>query len=159
MQLLAAKSRLAPKKTLTIPRLELLACVLGARVESYIVESLDIPSVPVYYWTDSTTVLAWIRRCDQWGTFVGNRIREVCRLTEPDRWYFVPGNLNPADLPSRGCSPKYLIETRWWEGPSWLKDEEDKWPQSEKVPNEDLVMSERKKTVIQMMNSENISKT
>ncbi|XP_035227086.1 uncharacterized protein LOC118199356 [Stegodyphus dumicola] len=165
VQLLGTKSRLAPKKTLTIPRLELLACVLGARLANYIREALDVPTIPVYYWTDSSTVIAWIRRNDQWGTFVGNRIREICKLTESYQWYLVPGNLNPADLPSRGCSPRHLIETRWWEGPKWLKDEENNWPKQ--VPNEDLVMSERKKTAIslftcakvdQFMNYERISK-
>ncbi|XP_035222974.1 uncharacterized protein LOC118195758 [Stegodyphus dumicola] len=155
------------QKRLTIPRLELLACVLGARLANYIREALDVPTIPVYYWTDSSTVIAWIRRNYQWGTFVGNRIREICKLIESYQWYLVPGNLNPADLPSRGCSPRHLIETRWWKGAKWLKDEENNWPKSEQVPNEDLVMSERKKTAIslftcakidQFMNYERISK-
>lgn len=72
VRFLGAKSRLAPKRTLTIPRLELLACVLGGRLAKYIVEALEIPTVQAYYWTDSSTALAWIRRNDQWGTFVGN---------------------------------------------------------------------------------------
>ena len=90
VQLFGAKSRLAPKKNLTIPRLELLACILGTRLTAFIIKALNITSVPAYYWTDSSTVLAWIRRNDQWGTFVGNRIREICKFTESDQWHFVP---------------------------------------------------------------------
>ena len=148
VQLLGAKSRLAPKKNLTIPRLELLACVLGTRLTTFIIKALNITAVPAYYWTDSSTVLAWIRRNDQWGTFVGNRIREICKFTESDQWHFVPGQLNAADLPSRGCSPEQLLKTRWWEGPEWLKLPEKKWPQTDVTPNEELVMKEKRKTAI-----------
>ena len=64
--------------------------------------------------------MAWIRRDDSWNTFVGNRTREINRLSKPEDWRHVPGELNPADLPSRGCSPSYLLKSRWWEGPAWL---------------------------------------
>lgn len=101
VQLLGAKSRIAPKKKLTIPRLELLACVLGARFTNFVQQALDIFSVSVRYWSDSSTVLAWIRRNDQWGTFVGNRVREICKSLDwnaivsfeklsPIRWKFIP---------------------------------------------------------------------
>lgn len=148
VQLLGAKSRLAPKKTISIPRLELLACVLGARLSSFILKALDTSSIPVIYWTDSSTALAWIRRNDQWGTFVGNRVREICKLSESQKWHFVPGPLNPADLPSRGCSPKQLLKMRWWEGPEWLRFPEEDWPQTEKIPNEELVTNEKRKTAL-----------
>ncbi|KMQ82302.1 integrase core domain protein, partial [Lasius niger] len=146
VQLLGAKCRIAPKKKITIPRLELLACVLGARLANFILKALSISFIPIRYWSDSSTVLAWILRNDQWGTFVGNRIKEICNLTEPQQWSFVPGHLNPADLPSRGCSPQHLVKTRWWEGPDWLRLTEEQWPRFETTPNEDLVMLESRKT-------------
>ena len=49
VQLLGSKSRLAPKKKLTIPRLELLACVLGTRLTTFIIKALNITAVPEYY--------------------------------------------------------------------------------------------------------------
>ncbi|UYV61002.1 hypothetical protein LAZ67_1003055 [Cordylochernes scorpioides] len=69
VQLLMAKSRLGPLKKTTIPRMELLACMLGVRLSRYINESLNLAAEPVYYWTDSTTALSWIKTNRQWGTF------------------------------------------------------------------------------------------
>ncbi|UYV80331.1 hypothetical protein LAZ67_18002470 [Cordylochernes scorpioides] len=128
VQLLVAKSRLGPLKKTTIPRMELLACMLGVRLSRYITESLNLAAEPVYYWTDSTTALSWIKTNRQWGTFVNNRVKEICNTSGPNKWLYVPGSLNPADLPSRGCSVLQLKRTRWWEGPEWLKQPQDHWP-------------------------------
>ncbi|GIY04498.1 reverse transcriptase [Caerostris extrusa] len=51
----------------TIPRLELLACVLGSRLAKYVAVSLR--EVPTYYWTDATVALCWIQREENWGVF------------------------------------------------------------------------------------------
>ncbi|UYV70147.1 hypothetical protein LAZ67_7001968, partial [Cordylochernes scorpioides] len=128
VQLLMAKSRLGPLKKTTIPRMELLACMLGVRLSRYITESLNLAAEPVYYWTDSTTALSWIKTNRQWGTFVNNRVKEICNTSGPNKWFYVPGSLNLADLPSRGCSVLQLKRTRWWEGPEWLKQPQDHWP-------------------------------
>lgn len=109
VQLIQAKARLAPINKLTIPRLELMGCVLDARIGHSVSSSLATQA-PCFYWTDSTTALAWILRNDEWGTFVGNRVKEIIKLTEPENWYHVPGKINPADSPSRGCSPKDLLK-------------------------------------------------
>jgi hypothetical protein len=107
--LLLAKARLAPldknkKRSVTIPRLELMGCLIGALMSHTLKESLNMPDVRSINWSDSTVALVWIKRNEDWGTFVGNRVREVNRLTSPNHWRHVPGNMNPADLPSRGCS-------------------------------------------------------
>ncbi|UYV76227.1 hypothetical protein LAZ67_13003093 [Cordylochernes scorpioides] len=57
----------------------------------------------------------WIKRDYQLGTFVGNRVKEICRLSDPGDWRYVPSECNPANLPSRGCSLSQLIQSRWWE--------------------------------------------
>src|SRR5207237_195441 len=116
VQLIQAKSRVAPLKKGTIPRLELLGCTVGARLLSSVQKSLEIENVPVFCWTDSSTALAWIHRNDEWGTFVGNRVKEILKLTGDGVWRHVPGTKNQADLPSRGCTPKELLESSWWEG-------------------------------------------
>ncbi|GFV11462.1 integrase catalytic domain-containing protein [Trichonephila clavipes] len=59
--LLAEKSRVAPLISATIPRMELLAAVIGAKLTNS-VEALGCRNVTTYYWSDSTTVLAWILR-------------------------------------------------------------------------------------------------
>ncbi|XP_035229439.1 uncharacterized protein LOC118201437 [Stegodyphus dumicola] len=63
-----AKSRVSPLKKITIPRLELLACVLGARLARYTVETLCLVDVPIYYWTDATVALSWIQREEKTGS-------------------------------------------------------------------------------------------
>jgi len=102
VQLIMTKSRLAPLKRPTIPRIELLACVIAARLTHFIRESLSMPAMQSFLWSDSSSALSWIKQNDEWGTFVGNRVKEICSLTEPSDWRHVPGIHNPADLPSRG---------------------------------------------------------
>ncbi|GFY38865.1 integrase catalytic domain-containing protein [Trichonephila inaurata madagascariensis] len=63
-------------------------------------------------------------------------------------WRHIPGTLNAADLVSRGCSGEHLIQGKWWEGPTWLLENEENWPKSEDEPDEDLVNSEKSKTIV-----------
>ncbi|UYV74622.1 hypothetical protein LAZ67_12000313, partial [Cordylochernes scorpioides] len=148
VHMMAAKSRVAPLKRPTIPRLELLACVVGTRLNKMIFEALELKDIKNVFWSDATTALAWIKRDDQWGTFVGNRVKEICRLSDPGNWRYVPSECNPADLPSRGCSLSRLIQSRWWEGPSWLKLSEEFWPSRYKDLNEEEICAERKKIAV-----------
>ena len=156
IQLLQAKSRIAPVKRPTIPRMELIAALVGSRLAAFVKDSLRLNGVREYYWSDSTTVIAWICNNDEWGTFVGNRVREIRQLTGQDAWRHVPGAMNPADLPSRGCSASKLVQLSWWEGPKWLKLEEDSWPADMLQRDWEEVNSERKKsvTVATMTNKE-----
>ncbi|GIY43253.1 hypothetical protein CEXT_550041 [Caerostris extrusa] len=89
--------------------------------------------------------LYWIKNDEQWATFVMNRVKEIRSGSEPLQWNYVPGNLNPADLPSRGCSVNTLITRRWWEGPAWLTEEEELWPISNLYPDKNVVNAEKKK--------------
>lgn len=153
VQLLLAKSRLAPlasnkEKKVTIPRLELLGCLIGARLLKQIVISLHYQDVPIFCWTDSSTALAWIKRENNWGTFVGNRVKEINSIVNKVNWRHVPGTLNPADLPSRGCTPQELLDSKWWEGPYWLKREENLWPRLHETPDEKLISLEKRKSQI-----------
>ena len=145
-----AKSRVAPSKTNdtkhSIPRLELLAATIGARMANSILKMLEIDDIRSYFWTDSTTVLAWIQRENNWGVFVWNRVKEIKQLSKAEQWFHVPGNLNPADLPSRGCSVAQLLSSKWWEGPEWLIDWEDKWPQETYVFDEQEINIEMRKS-------------
>ncbi|GIX70991.1 reverse transcriptase [Caerostris extrusa] len=77
VKFVAAKSRISPLKKVTIPRLELLACVLGSRLAKYVVTALSLKEVPTYYWTDATVALCWIQREENWGVFVNNRVKEI----------------------------------------------------------------------------------
>lgn len=147
LHLLAAKSRVAPLKQLTIPRLELLAALIGVRLAASIKAGLQV-DFDCHFWTDSSTVLSWIGRNEEWGTFVYNRIAEIRLTTSVEMWHHVPGTMNPADLPSRGCSAKQLKESRWWEGPKWLYGDPDTWPSGNFTCNEEEISQERKKQLV-----------
>lgn len=77
-----------------------------------------------------------------------NRVEEIRKTTKIEAWRHVPGDKNPADLPSRGCTAKQLVESRWWEGPKWLRDSEENWPKSIAIPDDDVINSEKKKVAI-----------
>ncbi|XP_031337212.1 uncharacterized protein LOC116166396 [Photinus pyralis] len=147
VHLLAAKSRVAPLKNLSIPRLELMAAVIGVRLYTTVKESLYMEMEP-FFWSDSTTVLSWVRRPEEWSTFVWNRVSEIRKLSCSENWHHVPGKLNPADLPSRGCSAKQLLESKWWEGPQWLYQDVSIDPQSDLDYNEQEINQERKKKLV-----------
>ena len=122
INLLCSRARVAPlKPTLTIPRLELLAALLAARLVSFVSQTLRISSPCIRFYTDSTIVLSWIRKPPV-DVFVRNRVREILTLTDDSLWCHVDGQVNPADLPSRGVDA-LDAETyaRWFYGPAFLK--------------------------------------
>ncbi|GFU78132.1 integrase catalytic domain-containing protein [Trichonephila clavipes] len=106
IQLVQSKTRIAPcgKKETTIAWLELLGAAITARLSTTVLKKF--PTDNVYFWTDSTTVLAWLKREEPWDVFVYNRVQEIRKLIPVKAWRLVPGSLNPTDCPSRGCSAK-----------------------------------------------------
>ncbi|CAH8290201.1 unnamed protein product [Schistosoma bovis] len=134
---LLAKSRVAPLKLVTIPRMELTACVLCAKIGRHVREQLSIPISSVIYWTDSTVVLHCIRNTTKrFERFVSNRLETIHELSTPSQWRYVKGKLNPADHASRGLSLNDKAKVReWLQGPRFLWEEENKWPNLEKIEN------------------------
>ncbi|GFV01297.1 integrase catalytic domain-containing protein [Trichonephila clavipes] len=112
--LLRSKARVAPLKSLTIPRLELMSCCLGARLANSIIRALNLPGIKVIYWSDSEVALWWIREQGNWSVFVANRVKEIRELTQFQSWRHVPSNMNIADLLSRGCTPQKMLDSKWW---------------------------------------------
>ena len=121
--LVMSKARVAPVKKVTLPRLELLAAVLGCRILRFTLRALELPSNTRYAcYSDSQIALAWIKSdTHKLKTFVANRVQEIQEKASPNNWHYCPGHENPADLLTRGIPAKTLYSSKQWlEGPVWL---------------------------------------
>lgn len=123
--LVLAKSRVAPIKLMTIPRLELTAAVVSVTVSNILKEELGLTNIDEYFWTDFKVVLAYINnKACRFHTFVSNRIQKIHHSTVSQQWRYVQTNNNPADHASRGLSVNDLFKSSWFTGPPflWEKD-------------------------------------
>ena len=122
VRLLCSKARVSPTKRQTIPRLELLGAVILSRLIQSVSASLPtLNGTYMYLWTDSMTVLHWIRNKKVWKPYVQHRVNEIREFTDVDCWNYCPGKLNPSDMPSRGLGVKELVNTTlWWNGPNFI---------------------------------------
>ncbi|GFV16805.1 integrase catalytic domain-containing protein [Trichonephila clavipes] len=131
VNLITSKTRVAPLKAVTLPRLELLGALVGARLSSRVQEIIcKEKECKVFHWTDSKLVLFWIKGSSKrWKQFVANRVQEISKLTDPDSWFHCSGQYNPSDFLSWGLSVDTLISNnKWWNGPAFLRT--DKLPET-----------------------------
>ncbi|GFX38401.1 integrase catalytic domain-containing protein [Trichonephila clavipes] len=101
-----SKSRLAPLKKLTLPRLELLGALIFPRLGHYLQNIFPmLKKENIYYWSDSQICIHRIKgKADDWKPFVRNRVSEIKEKTNPNRWHHCVGKSNPADKLTRGMS-------------------------------------------------------
>lgn len=146
VKLLCSKSRVAPTKVQTLPRLELCAAVLLAELLNKVITSLGDQYTNIVCWSDSTVTLAWIAKpSSEWSTFVSHRVATIQRISELHsfKWRHVQSEENPADILSRGATPVQLIGNElWFNGPKFLSNDEQHWPKLKRV--EEVTLDKRK---------------
>ncbi len=142
-----ARSRVAPRKCLSVPRLELSAALTGAQLAKVIQTELSLNLHTVTLWSDSTTVLNWLtsESC-RYKVFVGTRIAEIQILTDTAEWRYIDSAHNPADHLTRGLTLTQLASPHQWSsGPDFLLQPSDQWP-STPVTEVESEISELRKT-------------
>ena len=129
VDLIFSKTRLVPNKTITIPRLELLAALIGTRCMKFVEKELKVEIYQKHIWLDSQCVLNWINSHKALGTFVENRVKEI-KADKDIIFHYISTTENPADIASRGASTCELRDDRlWWHGPDWLTQPQQIWPE------------------------------
>ena len=129
-QLIMSKNRVAPVKHVTIPRLELQAALLAAKLDSLLHTQLTMNIDRSYFWSDSKIVLGYIKNeSSRFHVFVANRVSQIRELTDPSAWHYVSSDCNPADLLTRcKCVHGKNVNKKWFVGPTWLQAYKHEWP-------------------------------
>nr|XP_055059768.1 uncharacterized protein LOC129443292 [Misgurnus anguillicaudatus] len=126
---LLGKSRVAPLKSVTIPRLELTAAVLAVHIDKMLRKQLQLQLENSCFWTDSTSVLKYIKNENKrFRTFVANRISAIREASDVTQWKYIHTSQNPADVASRGLTVQQLVTSKeWLNGPEFLKEPVSTW--------------------------------
>uniref|UniRef100_A0A914LJ84 Integrase catalytic domain-containing protein n=1 Tax=Meloidogyne incognita TaxID=6306 RepID=A0A914LJ84_MELIC len=131
-QLIFSKGRLCPKaagKSLTVPRLELLALLIGVRAKTFVEKQLQGLVSECHVWSDSQIALSWLQSKELQPVFVQRRLKEIRQHTDCT-FHYVRTSENPADLATRGLNPRELSASQlWWKGPDWLVRSPEEWPE------------------------------
>lgn len=127
--LILGKSKVAPLKVTSIPRLELQAAVMGSYMATAVVEEHDRKPQSVTYWTDSRTVLTWLKTgARSYKPYVAHRIAAIEENSKLSDWRWIPTKLNVADDATRDVPEGFNSNHRWFCGPAFLRQDSSTWP-------------------------------
>ncbi|GFW25592.1 integrase catalytic domain-containing protein [Trichonephila clavipes] len=154
VSMITSKTRVAPVKSITLPRLELLAALLLSELYVVVLESLRkvIQIDKSFLFSDSQIVLDWLKSSpSRWKIFVANRISRIQKMTSEASWHHVKSQENPADCASRGiAASKLKVHKLWWSGPQWLSQDSLHFPSIDLSTSceEDVKCEEKSSTVL-----------
>ncbi|KAI4905883.1 hypothetical protein NFI96_001272 [Prochilodus magdalenae] len=131
IRLVESKAKLTPlDQKGDAVKAEVCGAVFAARLRKYVEIHGRMEIEHWFHLVDSQTVLGAIQR-DSYGyqTFFANRIGEIQKAGPVEDWWWIPGNINVADIITREATPKDLQEdTAWQNGPEFLKQSLKEWP-------------------------------
>ncbi|XP_025417938.1 uncharacterized protein LOC112688790 [Sipha flava] len=141
--LIGTKTKLAPMKALTVPRLELNAALLLIRWLNRVKMALGdrVTIIDTFAWTDSLVVLSWLTvPHETFKQYVSNRVHQIQSVLPSCHWRYVSTFDNPADCASRGLMPSELPQfTLYWLGPKFIRDHPNEWGRDkDRLPCSDL---------------------
>lgn len=131
LSFILARSRVAPKRVHSIPRLELCAALVAAQLASLLRKELTLEVAHTTLWSDSTMVLTWLHsQSCRFRVFVGACVSEIQELTKNCTWRYVDSDQNPADDLTRGKTLEELTDpNRWSQGTPFLLQSPNSWPE------------------------------
>ena len=133
-RLIMAKSKIAPKNMVSIPRMELNGAVLGNRMKNFILKETNLEFEKVYQFVDSSTALGYVHKeCGVFGPYKGVRVAEIHSSNifvegKLDSWGWVAGENNPADWCTKSRTVNEDKDSVFsWEGPGFVRNKESSW--------------------------------
>ena len=127
-----SKCKATPLKSLSVPKLELEAEIIGIRLLKTVQKETTLKIHDTLFWTDSRVVFDWIVSEKKQKLFIANRIREIHESLKSNQWHYIPTNQNPADHRTRGLEPEELC-SKWLEAPDFLKKHYSDWNSADKI--------------------------
>ena len=160
--LVLAKARVTPLSGYIVPRSELSGAVLGSRMALTTVKALqsEVSMQPrgVIMLSDSKCTISAVDTTSRaLKPFFHNRVSEVIEnMTEMKKYcpvediFYVPSELNPADLGTRGTAKVTDLgpESFWYLGPTFVCSRRDHWPVTRDFIAEDVPDDEVRGEVI-----------
>ena len=118
-------------KDLSIPRLELLACVSLSKLIVSVINAvrLEVQVRKVFCWTDSQIAVWWIKQSNKRrNVWVQNRAEIIRSNISSIHWFHVPPSQNPVDIANRSILLHTIDHLSWQKGPSFLLHGVEHWP-------------------------------
>ncbi|KAG5677989.1 hypothetical protein PVAND_007701 [Polypedilum vanderplanki] len=105
-----------------MPRLELLAALIGARLAAHVLKLHEHLPFKQYYWSDSEIVLRWLWNPNiKLPRFAISAVGEILEVTQVSQWRYVDSKSNVADLATKFQPIEFgNSQSIWFTGPEFL---------------------------------------